>query len=319
MSKIVMVNPFISEEYKEKVTQLAAKYGATVEFFSDNVEALKSAEDAEIIFAMSPMLVEKAKNLRWFCSASAGIDHLASSGVFDGRDILLTNSSGTFGLTIAEHIIMVTLMMMRRYPEYEKHIQNKEWLGGLEQRSIFGSKFLVLGTGDLGMNFAKRVRSLEPASVIGVSRSGAQVDGFDQVYPISQLDSLLGDIDVLVMCLPGTAETIGILSRGRIALLPEKAFVVNVGRGSAIDEAALMEALEEEKIAGAALDVFTEEPLPANSPLWDVKNLLITPHISGQNTLEWTRNRNIEMFCEDIANYFEGRPLTYTADIKAGY
>ena len=80
-----------------------------------------------------------------------------------------------------------------------------------------------------------------------------------------------------------------------------------------------MEALEGERIAGAALDVFTEEPLPNESPLWDTKNLLITPHISGQNTLAWTRDRNIDMFCEDIENYFEGRSLRYTADIKAGY
>ena len=124
---------------------------------------------------------------------------------------------------------------------------------------------------------------------------------------------------LLIMALPGTPETVGILSRERIALLPENALVINVGRGNAVDQAALADALNGGRIAGAALDVAVPEPLPENDPLWDAKNLILTPHISGNLTLGYTCDRNVELFCEDLANYAAGRPLAHLVDRKRGY
>ena len=121
------------------------------------------------------------------------------------------------------------------------------------------------------------------------------------------------------LALPGTAETEHILNRQRIALLPETAYVVNVGRGSVVDQDALMDALNQNQLAGAALDVFVPEPLPEDHPLWDTKNLIITPHVSGNLTLGYTRDINVEMFCEDLANYAAGRPLNGLVDRKLGY
>ena len=121
------------------------------------------------------------------------------------------------------------------------------------------------------------------------------------------------------MALPGTAETIHILNRERIALLPQDAFVINVGRGTAIDQEALAEALNHDRLAGAALDVFVPEPLPEDHFLWDTKNLIITPHISGNLTLGYTCDLNVQMFCEDLANYAAGRPLKGLVDRKLGY
>jgi phosphoglycerate dehydrogenase-like enzyme len=121
------------------------------------------------------------------------------------------------------------------------------------------------------------------------------------------------------MALPGTAETEHILNRERIALLPQNAYVINVGRGSAIDQEALMDALNHDQLAGAALDVFVPEPLPEDHPLWETKNLIVTPHISGNLTLGYTRDINVAMFCEDLANYAAGRPLKGLVDRKLGY
>ena len=121
------------------------------------------------------------------------------------------------------------------------------------------------------------------------------------------------------MCLPGTSETKGILSKERISLLPEWAYVVNVGRGSAIDEEALADSLINGKLAGAALDVFCEEPLPKESRLWGINNLIITPHVAGNMTLDYTLDKSVEMFCEDLERYADGLPLKYLIDKNRGY
>ena len=139
------------------------------------------------------------------------------------------------------------------------------------------------------------------------------------MLPVSELDSVLPETDLLAMSLPATPETKGILSRERMALLPEGSYVVNVGRGSAIDEAALAVNLENGHLAGAALDVFQVEPLPADSRLWKTKNLLITPHVAGNLTLPYTKDRNVEMFLEDLKNFVEGKALHYLVNKKLGY
>ena len=318
--KIVVMNPRIDENQKKRISDVAMKYGRSVEFYPSVKEAIPNLAGAEIVYGNSPALIENAPDLKWFCSASAGVDHYIKAGAFDGRDIILTNSSGSFGMSISEYIVMSALYMMRRMPEYKILMEENVWaMDYLNIRTLFDSKIVVLGTGDLGKTFAKRARGFDPASIIGVSRTGNPVPEFDKVVPISEIDSVISDVDLLVMCLPGTSETENILSKELIDKMPNTAFVINVGRGSAVDEDALIEALENEKLAGATLDVLREEPLPSDSPLWNVKNLIITPHISGQETTQWTRDNSYNMFCEDLENYFEGRPLVHLADISKGY
>ena len=140
-----------------------------------------------------------------------------------------------------------------------------------------------------------------------------------QKLPQEQLDLVLPETEILVMALPSVADTVGILSRERIALLPRDAIVVNVGRGTAIDQEALMEALNAGRIAGAALDVVVPEPLPREHPLWSTRNLLLTPHISGNMSLGYTCDINVDMFCRDLENYAAGRPLEHRVDRKRGY
>ena len=187
-------------------------------------------------------------------------------------------------------------------------------------RSVCGSRITVLGTGDIGTSFARRVKAMGAKTVVGVSRSGRHVDdAYDAMYTTTQLDQVLPETEILAMALPGTAETEGILSRSRIALLPKEAVVVNVGRGTAIDQDALMEALNAGRLAGAALDVVRPEPLPPEHPLWNTKNLLLTPHLSGFMSLGITRDTAVALFCEDFENYIAGRPLKRLVDRRKGY
>ena len=187
-------------------------------------------------------------------------------------------------------------------------------------RSIIGSTITVVGTGDIGTEFARRAKALGAKSIRGVRRTKKAADpAFDEIHTNDELDGLLPDTDILVLALPATGETKGILSAGRIALLPASAYVVNVGRGSAIDQAALIDALNGGRLSGAALDVFAQEPIPAGDPAWTAKNLLITPHIAGQMSLGYARDRNVELFCEDLERYGRGEKPLRLVDRKIGY
>lgn len=185
--------------------------------------------------------------------------------------------------------------------------------------SIFGSTIAVVGTGNLGSEFAKRVQAMG-AKVIGVRRTGnALENGFDEMHNVSEIDEVLPKADVIALNLPGTAETKNILTRERIASLKSNAIVMNVGRGSAIDQEALNEALREGKIAGAALDVTSPEPLPEDHPLWTAPNTIITPHVSGNYSLEYTCQVLIDIFEGNLIKFAKGEKLDNIVDRKAGY
>ena len=243
-----------------------------------------------------------------------------SPGYFANDDCLLTNSAGAYGVSIAEHMIAVSLVMMRRLDEFFDETRNEKWLLPRPQKSLKDCRITVLGTGDIGTTFAKRAKAFEPAKITGVCRSGkASQAVYDEVLPVSKLEQILPETDLLAMSLPATPETKNIMSKEKLSLLPEGAYIVNVGRGSAIDETALAENLESGHLAGAALDVFQKEPLPQESKLWETKNLLITPHVAGNMTLAYTKNKNVEMFIEDLHNFSAGKPLRYLVDRKLGY
>jgi phosphoglycerate dehydrogenase-like enzyme len=214
---------------------------------------------------------------------------------------------------------MVFLMMLRRMPEYIEIVRNRRWDNQLPIRSIYGNTFTILGTGNIGQEVASRLRGMGAAKIVGVSRSGKAVPGFDEVLPISQLDEALKNAHNLIMALPGTPETVGLLNRQRIAMLPQGAYVVNVGRGTAIEQSALMGALESGHLAGAALDVMDPEPLPVDHPLWSAKNLIITPHVSGNMTLDYTCNAIVDSFCADLKRYAAGQPLKNIVNRQLGY
>ncbi|PWJ71202.1 phosphoglycerate dehydrogenase-like enzyme [Ruminococcaceae bacterium R-25] len=318
--KIVVINKLLKEIHKEKIRKAADKAGGDVLFIESEYEFPSDWEDCDIIYGFGMGNAKKNRNLKWLSVPSAGVDYLMKPGVFANEDCLVTNSSGAYGVTIAEHIICVSLMMMRKIDYSYRESLKGNWSLPQPQKSLKDCRIVVLGTGDIGSCFAKRAKAFEPKSITGVSRSGISSDpSYDSVKKVSELDSVLPETDLLVMSLPDTPETRDILSRKRIELLPEGSYVVNVGRGSAIDEDALCESLESGRLGGAALDVFKTEPLPADSKIWNTKNLLITPHVAGNLTLEHTLNVNVDLFCENLVRYGKGLPLNNLIDKNKGY
>ena len=313
---------FLTEAHKDQIRRAAECTGFTPHFFTlDQFEEAKACvQDCEVLYAHSPELLAAAPaSLKWYCCSFAGIDpYCKAPGLFANPDCLMTNSN-VYGVTIAEHVVMVTLMLLRRMPEYAAVVRDHSWSNQLAVRSIRDSDFTILGTGNIGVNVAERLRGMGAAHILGLSRSGRPHPAFDAVRPIADLDAVLPETKILIMGLPSTPETVHILNRGRIALLPADACVINVGRGSAIEQAPLIEALNSGRLAGAALDVMDPEPLPKDDPLWDARNIILTPHVSGNMTLGYTCDKNVELFCADLENYAAGRPLAGLVDRKLGY
>ncbi len=318
--KILVINNMLEQKHLDQIKSVATSLGHEVFFYKAEAEIPQSNFDADIIYGFAPSIVKTSKNLKWLCVPWAGVDSLMVPGYFANEDCLLTNAAGAYGVSIAEHMIAVSLVMLRRLDEFMAETRAGQWKLPRPQKSLKDCRITVLGTGDIGSTFARRARAFEPACIVGVCRSGKSSQPvYDKVLPVSQLDEILPETDLLAMSLPATAETRGILSRERLALMSEGSYIVNVGRGSAIDEDALADALESGHLAGAALDVFQKEPLPEGHRLWKTKNLLITPHVAGNMTLPYTKDKNVNMFIEDLENFTKGAQLHYLVDKKLGY
>lgn len=319
---ICVVGSAFDDGHFASIRNAAEENHCSVSFYPDADAAMPCLADCDILFApsdaRSPALVREAVSLKWFASYFAGVDPLLQPGVLR-KDILLTNGSGAYGITIAEHMIMVSLMLLRRMPEYEVLVKNREFRSDLRIGSLYGANVVICGTGDIGQSFAQRLRAFCPARITGVNRSGRNVRGFDSVIPAERLDEVLPQADVLALALPGTKHTDGLISAQRIAAMKKTAILLNVGRGSCIDQDALIEALNGGQIAGAALDVFRTEPIPQDDPAWNTRNLLITPHCSGKMTMCRTRDILVNTFCENLKRFCEGSPMLHVVDTELGY
>ena len=307
--KLTVVLPALEDFHRDRIREAADRLGFQALFFDSEAAAVPELAEAEIVLGQSAFLAGHSPRVRWFCTPSAGVDHLTGEGVFASPDALLTSSSGAYGVTIAEHIVMVALELLRRQADYSAVVARRGWERGLPVRSLLESKITLLGTGDIGQEAALRLRAFRPACLTGVNRSGRNPEGrFDRVLPVTRLDEALPETEVLICSLPATPETRRLLDARRLALLPDQAVLINVGRGSLLEEGALEAELRAGRLH-AALDVFETEPLPPESSLWTCPNLLITPHVAGNMTLAYTRRRIVDLFLENLERYAAGEPL----------
>ncbi len=311
--------PEMTENEEEAIRRAAEAYGMHAEFYPTAEEAMPHVEDAEILFGFSPELAGKAPNLKWYCTSSAGVDRFTDRSIYAAKDVILTSSSGAYGTTIAEHVIMVLLEVLRRQSEYSDFVSRHVWKRGLPVQSIYQSRIALLGTGDIGTECADRLKGFRPACMIGVNHSGKNPgQHFDRCVPIGHLKEILSDTDILISSLPKTEETFHLLNEEKLSCLKDGAIVINVGRGTVIDQKALETELRKGRLR-AALDVFEEEPLKPEDTIWDCPNLLITPHCSGDLSLASTVEETVELFLENLKYYAEGRPMKRIIDFEKGY
>ncbi|MCL2559868.1 MAG: D-2-hydroxyacid dehydrogenase [Turicibacter sp.] len=316
MKKIAVTFTSTTNERLEKIKQAAPGY-EVIQMKADDEQIL----ECEIIFgSIKPALIAKVSHLKWLHTFFAGVDSLLKPEVNFPGNVVLTNSAGTYGIGISEYLLATTLMLMRRNIEYAKLQFANKWERLGEVKSIYGSKVCVVGLGDLGDNYAKRCKALG-ATVVGVVRTARATmpDSVDSLYTIDQLDEAIADADVVALCLPGTSETKGLFDEARINKMKPGALILNVGRGTAIDTEALIAALDSGQIGGAGLDVTAPEPLPEDSCLWQRDNVVITPHISGNQTLELTNDLIVDKFVTYLQDYVAGRDFERVVNKDLGY
>lgn len=318
--KVGVSIPFGNQERDDKIRQVALNNGFEIEFYEYGKITVEQLDSCEVFFGMAkPEIIKQIKNLKWIHASFAGVDKLVDIPNIKDGSIILTNSSGAFGITISEHVIAVLLMLMRRMTEYYD-LQNKhEWKMIGQIKSIMNSTITVVGLGDIGQNVAKRLKAMG-AKIIGVRKKiNLKPEFVDEIYPSDKLIEAIKGADAVVLCLPQTEETKNILGKNEIEAMKSDALLINIGRGTAIDQDELLKALNDVKIGGAALDVFTHEPLPLNNPLWNAKNTIITPHVSGNMSLPLTCDIAVDLFCKNLENYAKKENLEHVVDVKKGY
>jgi phosphoglycerate dehydrogenase-like enzyme len=289
----------------------------------ENVE--QHLVDIEILFGISlrPEQFLAAKKLRWIHSQAAAVHQFMFPELVNS-DVILTNARDVHGPVVAEQVIAMIFALAKRIPAAVRFQQKHEWgqdvfsSGRLHSRELVGATLGLVGLGSIGRNVAKHASALG-MRVIAVREhpEKEKPQHVDEVLPTSKLQELLAQSDYVVLSTPVTPETTGMIGARQLAAMKPDAFLLNVGRGPLIDEAALVEVLREHKLGGAALDVFDQEPLPPDSPLWDLEDLLITPHTGGISEKMW--ERHYVLFSENLRKYLSGEPLLGLVDKRSGY
>lgn len=263
-------------------------------------------------------LLDRSPDLRWYHTPGAGVDGVLFPELVES-DLLMTNNSGVHAPHMAEYLLGTMLSFVRGLPFLMRAQMRHEW-GDRREFTIYelGRQTLaVIGLGDIGQALAWRAKAIG-MQVIGSRRHvGDPPRGVDRIYPPEALHELLAEADHVAITLPLTDETRGLFGAAEFAIMKPTAFIYNIGRGPIIDSDALIAALRGGEIAGAALDVTDPEPLPADSPLWDMPNVMITAHTSGGGPFYW--ERGIELLVSNIGRYINDEPMLNVVDKRAGY
>jgi phosphoglycerate dehydrogenase-like enzyme len=306
MAKIVVVHP-LNDQQIAKIQQVAPGWDIIVE----DPAALKEDQllNAEIIMGWNKMVeanVHSSNSLRWLQIFGAGVDGLPLNS-FIQKNILLTNASGVHPYPISETIFGMLLSFTRGLHISCRDQLNQKWGNTSVLGELHGQTIGLLGVGAIGTETAKIAKAFG-MTVLGIRRGGKESEWVDQMFNIDGLDKVLAASDYIVNCLPLTNETEHLIGKNQFASMKSTAFYINIGRGRTTDTNALVEAIQLGVIGGAGLDVFEQEPLPADHPLWTLDNVILTPHQAG-NTPHYF-DRVIEIFVTNLANYVQNKSLS---------
>jgi D-2-hydroxyacid dehydrogenase (NADP+) len=278
--------------------------------------------DIFIGYSLRADQLKDARKLKWIHSTASGVKQLMYPELRNSG-IVVTNPSGIFSIPMAEHTIGMILALARNFPDTVRQQDQANWSQQLlwekpqHLTELNGQTLLIVGYGSIGREVARRAKAFE-MRVLGVTRSGkADQTHLDGVFPVARLGEVLPQADFILLCAPETDETKHLIGALQLSKMKRGARLINIGRGSLLDEAALIQALESGALGGAAIDVAQTEPLPPERPLWKAPNLFITPHTSGVSDRLWNRQSKILM--DLLERWFDGRELFNQVDFKRGY
>jgi phosphoglycerate dehydrogenase-like enzyme len=253
--------------------------------------------------------------LRWVHDNAAGIPPVLLEALAD-RETLLTNGSGAQSSAIAEYVVAMLLTFTKRLRELGRFQEQAAWVTGFHPVELRGLTVGIIGLGNAGRAIARLLRPFG-VRLLGMRRHPEPVAEVDALYPREEMPRFLAQLDALVIAAPLTGETRGMIGAAQLGQLRSGAYLVNVGRGAIVDEDALIAALRAGHLAGAALDVFTVEPLPRTSPLWALPQVIVSPHYCDQTPQ--TDERGRDLFFDNLRRYIQGEPLRNVVDRQLGY
>ncbi len=317
MGKNILVVIPVQERHKAKLESAGAGCRFVYATPKDATETMVA--EAEIIIGNVPAeKIRASEKLEWLQLNSAGADQYIQPGILH-EGTILTNATGAYSKAVAEHMFAMMLMLQKKLHLYRDAQARAEWTDYGTVVSVADATVLVVGLGDIGLHFARMAKALG-ACTIGVKRRmSACPEGVDELYTTDRLDEVLPRADVIVSFLPGTKATDHIYTARRFELMKEQAIFLNGGRGSAVDSQVLYDALRQHQIGAAGIDVTEPEPLPSDHPLWQLPNIMITPHISGQYHLPETFERIVDIAASNLSAYLKGAPLRNMVDFTTGY
>ncbi len=296
--------------------------GARYEFARDEIELRRALAEAEVMFAWNfadPAVFEKtfdaARQLRWIHAAGVGVEPLLFPKVVASQ-VVVTNAGGVYEQTMAEYAVMLMLQMAKdavhTWEDQRAHHWNRRRADTLQGRTV-----LIVGAGAIGRAIARLARALDMIT-IGVARTGRPGDAeFEAIHGSSELSAVVGRADYVVLVAPLTKVTAEMVDREVLSRMKPTARLINLGRAGLVDEEALLEALRMKRIAGAALDVYWEEPLPPTHPLWDMPNVIVSPHMSGD--VSDTHQRFVRSFVDNLYRWQANLPLRHVVDKTLGF
>ncbi len=280
--------------------------------------------DTDILvgYSLRPAQFRRARKLKWIHCAAAGVGQLMYPDL-RASNVLVTNASGIHTIPMAEHILGLMIALARHFPvalRYQlerRWAQQDIWDRPVRPRELSGQVLLIVGFGAIGRELARRVKP-SGMKIWAVTRSGrAEKEFTDRVLPASRLEEVLHEADFVVLTAPETPETHHLIGAKQLQAMKPTGFLINAARGTLVDESALIDALKQRAIAGAALDVTEREPLPPESPLWGLDNVFITPHVSAASEYLW--DRQTKLLLENLDRWFSGHELLNQVDLERGY
>ncbi|HTK44654.1 MAG TPA: D-2-hydroxyacid dehydrogenase [Patescibacteria group bacterium] len=332
----IAVSPILSARVRAKDLERIREAAPGSRIINLSVEGLADGpvDDVEVLLRgwlvaeAFDRLLARAPHLTWVHSATSGVER-ALTPAARARDVLVTNARGVFSRPIAEHVLLMILAVSRHLPELFELQRERTWQP-LEGRELRELTIGIVGYGSLGRSVAS-LASAFGARVIALRRrpdgsspaSPDEDDGFpfeprvDQVFGPDRLHDLLAASDIVVLAAPLTPETEGMIDEAAVGAMKRDAWLINVARGRLVDDTALVRALRDNRIGGAALDTFRDEPLPPSSPYWELPNVIVTPHTAWSSAR--VLDRSIDLFCDNLVRYSRGEPLRNVVDPAAGY
>ena len=310
--------PWFSERLRRDFPQLDVVHSLDYARVNDEI----ADADIAISWSLRGEQINAARKLKWIHSTATAV-HALMSPELRASDIVVTNARDVHGPVVAEHAMALVFALAKRLPQAMRYQQRKYWAQEdiWEQipspRELNGATMTIIGMGGIGSPLAKMAGSLGMRVLGARDHPEHTCEGVHGTYGFDQLEDALCEADFVVLAAPVTPRTHQLMNAARLACLKPEAYLINVARGVLIDEAALVGALRAHKLAGAALDVTAEEPLPRESPLWEMDNVLITPHIAGLTEKMW--ERHYTTFTNNLRRFLENQPLLWIVDKDRGY